>query len=142
MKKVTVYTDGACSVNPGPGGWAYIVDDDGTRFEACGHEPDTTNNQMELMALIQALSSLDEPCEVDIYSDSKYVLQGLEKWMENWKKNGWRTAAKKPVKNKELWEALDKLKGTHTLNYNWIKGHNGHPENERVDELATSRCHV
>jgi len=139
MKKINIYTDGACSRNPGPGGWAYIVEEDGAKREASGKQEETTNNQMELMAVIEALSSLEEASEVYVYSDSRYVLQGLESWMENWKRNGWKTANKKPVKNKELWEKLDKLKSTHSLHYKWVKGHNGHPENERVDELATAQ---
>jgi ribonuclease HI len=135
---VELHTDGACSGNPGPGGWAYILihPATGKRRESSGGEPDTTNNRMELRAVIEGLDALSRPSTVDLYSDSKYVLQGLSEWMDNWKKKGWRTADRKPVKNKDLWEILDERKGTHQIRFHWIKGHADHPENERCDRLA------
>ncbi|MBL8745583.1 MAG: ribonuclease HI [Phycisphaerae bacterium] len=135
---VLLYTDGACSGNPGPGGWAYILKHpaSGKETEKSGGEAETTNNRMELTAVIEGLRAINRPSRVEVYSDSQYVLKGLREWMEDWKKRGWRTAAKKPVKNRELWEALDSLKQTHDLSFHWIKGHNEHPENERCDELA------
>lgn len=138
LPHVELYTDGACSGNPGPGGWAYILRHpaSGKEVEASGGAPQTTNNRMELTAVIEGLEAIKTPSRVDVYSDSQYVLKGLNEWMDNWKKKGWKTAAKKPVKNRELWEELDKLREIHTLSYHWIKGHNEHPENERCDELA------
>lgn len=135
---VHLFTDGACSGNPGPGGWAYILKHPATgkETEASGGEPDTTNNRMELTAVIEGLRALNRPSRVEIFSDSQYVLKGLEEWMDNWKRRGWKTAAKKPVKNRELWETLDALRETHELVYHWLKGHAGHPENERCDRLA------
>ncbi len=135
---VLLFTDGACSGNPGPGGWAYILRHpaSGKEVERSGGEPETTNNRMELTAVIEGLRGIKRPSRVDIYSDSQYVLKGLREWMKDWKARGWRTAAKKPVKNLELWQALDELKDLHTLDFHWIKGHNLHPENERCDELA------
>lgn len=137
---VELYTDGACSGNPGPGGWAYILRHpaSGKEREQAGAEIETTNNRMELIAVIRGLEALKEPAEVDIFSDSQYVLNGLKEWMESWKKRGWRTADKKPVKNRELWEELDALKSKHTLRFHWIRGHNEHPENERCDQLAVA----
>jgi ribonuclease HI len=138
--QVQLYTDGACSGNPGPGGWAYVLRhlESNSEKEASGGEADTTNNQMELRAVIEGLSILNRPSVVEVYSDSKYVLNGLSEWMAGWKKRGWKTAAKKPVKNRELWEQLDELQGKHDLRYCWIKGHNEHPENERCDALAVA----
>jgi ribonuclease HI len=135
---VLLYTDGACSGNPGPGGWAYILKHpaSGKETEKSGGEPETTNNRMELTAVIEGLRAINKPSRVEVYSDSQYVLNGLREWMEDWKKRGWKTAAKKPVKNRELWEALDELKQVHDLSFHWIKGHNEHPENERCDQLA------
>lgn len=135
---VELHTDGACSGNPGPGGWAYILVHpvSGKRREMSGAEHDTTNNRMELRAVIEGLTSLSRPSSVDLFSDSQYVLNGLREWMESWKKRGWRTADKKPVKNRELWESLDELKKKHLIRFHWIKGHNEHPENERCDMLA------
>ncbi len=135
---VLLYTDGACSGNPGPGGWAYILRHpvSGKETEKSGGEADTTNNRMELTAVIQGLRAINKASRVEIYSDSQYVLNGLREWMEDWKKRGWKTAAKKPVKNRELWEALDELKRVHELSFHWVKGHNEHPENERCDQLA------
>lgn len=136
--RVLLYTDGACSGNPGPGGWAYVLKHPGTGKvrEGSGGAAQTTNNQMELSAVIHGLGALKQPCEVELYSDSKYVLEGLETWIDNWQRRGWRTATKAPVKNVELWQQLAKLRGQHTLRYHWVRGHSGHPENERCDELA------
>ncbi|MDM7850386.1 ribonuclease HI [Pseudochrobactrum kiredjianiae] len=136
MKTIKAYTDGACSGNPGPGGWGAILDYNGTRKELNGGEADTTNNRMELMAAISALQALKEPCQVDLYTDSVYVRDGISKWIEGWKRNGWKTAAKQPVKNTELWQALDAARKSHKVTWHWVKGHAGHPENERADELA------
>ena len=137
---VELYTDGACSGNPGPGGWAYILRhraSDSER-EDSGGEARTTNNRMELMAVIRGLSALSRPSRVDVYSDSQYVLNGLQSWMDGWKKKGWVTASKAPVKNRDLWERLDELRGEHELSYHWIRGHSEHPENERADALAVA----
>jgi ribonuclease HI len=135
---VLLYTDGACSGNPGPGGWAFILRHpvSGKELEQSGGERDTTNNRMELTAVIEGLRACKRPSRVEIYSDSQYVLKGLREWMPQWKARGWRTADKKPVKNQELWLALDELKAFHDLSFHWIKGHNEHPENERCDQLA------
>jgi len=143
LPEINLYTDGACKVNPGNGGWACILrTQNGTETVLSGGMPDTTNNQMELMAVIQGLQSLESPSLVRIHSDSTYVLKGLEEWLENWKKKGWKTANKKPVKNQELWKILDELKNVHTLEFNWVRGHNGHPENERCDELAVEESNL
>ncbi|PWL19090.1 ribonuclease HI [Falsochrobactrum shanghaiense] len=136
MKRIEAFTDGACSGNPGPGGWGAILRWNGNVKELKGGEADTTNNRMELMAAISALKALKEPCEVDLYTDSVYVRDGISGWIEGWKRNGWRTSAKKPVKNAELWQALDEARNGHVVRWHWIKGHAGHPENERADELA------
>jgi len=133
---VTIYTDGACSGNPGPGGWGVILLYGEHERELCGGRPDTTNNQMELLAAIEALSALKRACNIDLYTDSVYVRDGITKWIENWKKNGWRTAAKKSVKNTDLWQALDQALARHQVRWHWVKGHTGHPLNERADELA------
>lgn len=135
-----LYTDGACSGNPGPGGWAYILKHpvSGSVREDSGGESDTTNNRMELRAVIEGLVALKKPTFIDLYSDSQYVLNGLNEWMANWKRRGWKTADKKPVKNRDLWERLDELRATHEIRFHWIKGHNDHPENERCDELAVA----
>lgn len=135
---VQLFTDGACSGNPGPGGWAFLLrhPNSGKERSDSGYETNTTNNRMELSAVIQALSALKTPTTVDLYSDSKYVLDGLNSWIHNWKKNGWKTANKKPVKNDDLWKQLDTLRQTHTIKFHWVKGHAGHPENELVDKLA------
>lgn len=138
MKKVEVFTDGACSGNPGPGGWGAILKYGDVEKELSGGMIDTTNNQMELMATIEALKSLKTKCEVDITTDSSYVKDGITKWIFNWKKNGWKTAAKKPVKNQELWQELDDMVQKHKVDWHWVKGHAGHPENERADELAVA----
>lgn len=136
MKTVAVFTDGACKGNPGPGGWGAILQFAGKERELWGGEPATTNNRMELMAAIEALAALKEPCAVTLTTDSVYVRDGVTKWMDNWKKNGWRTAAKKPVKNQDLWQALDEQASRHQVAWHWVKGHSGHPENERADALA------
>ncbi|MGL4487949.1 MAG: ribonuclease HI [Rhizobiaceae bacterium] len=136
MKHIEIFTDGACSGNPGPGGWGAILRFNGKEKEINGGEADTTNNRMELMAAISALRALKEPCKVDLYTDSSYVRDGIGKWMIGWKRNGWKTADKKPVKNAELWQMLDEARKAHAVEWHWIKGHAGHPENERADELA------
>lgn len=135
---VELYTDGACSGNPGPGGWAFILKHpaSGKCVENSGGERDTTNNRMELSAVIEGLRAVRKPSRVEVYSDSQYVLNGLREWMAQWKARGWRTAAKKPVKNVDLWQILDELMQVHDLTFHWVKGHNEHPENERCDELA------
>ncbi len=137
MKTVTIYTDGACSGNPGPGGWGAILMYGAHRREISGGEPDTTNNRMELTAVIQALSLLKEPCVVDLWSDSKYVIDGLEKgWAKGWKKRGWVKSDKKPALNPDLWDRLLALEEIHTLRYHWVKGHAENEYNNRCDELA------
>ncbi len=133
---ITIWTDGACSGNPGPGGWGAIVRFAGADRDLKGGAADTTNNRMELMAAITALRSLDEPSDVDLYTDSQYVRGGITGWMAGWKRNGWRTADKKPVKNMELWQELDEATARHKVRWHWVKGHAGHPENERADLLA------
>ncbi len=135
---VELFTDGACSGNPGPGGWAFLLRHprSGKAVERSGGERETTNNRMELMAVIEGLSALTRRSVVELYSDSQYVLKGLNEWMPGWKKKGWRTASKQPVKNVDLWKQLDELKTGHEIRFHWVKGHAGHPENERVDELA------
>ena len=139
MKTVTLYTDGACSGNPGPGGWGAILEFQGTEKELSGGEASTTNNRMELTAVIQGLSALKEPCIVELYSDSKYVIDGLSKgWAASWQKNGWRKADKKPALNPDLWEKLLDLTRTHQLRYHWVKGHAENPKNNRCDALAVA----
>ena len=134
--KLRIYTDGACKGNPGRGGWgAYLVCGEHTK-EICGGNPLTTNNQMELQAVSEALNILSKPSKLTIITDSQYVKNGVEKWMTNWKKNGWKTAAKKPVKNKEYWLNLDAALQKHTVSWEWVKGHAGHPGNEKADDLA------
>ena len=133
---VVVYTDGACSGNPGPGGWGAILMSGDHRKELNGGEADTTNNRMELMAAISALEALKRPCRVELNTDSKYVQDGISKWIVGWKRNGWKTADKKDVKNAELWQRLDAARKAHQVTWKWVKGHAGHPENERADELA------
>lgn len=137
---VELFTDGACSGNPGPGGWAYILRHkaSGAEREDSGGDPKTTNNRMELIAVIEGLGALHKPSVVDLYSDSKYVLNGLSEWMASWKKRGWKTASKQPVKNLDLWQRLDELSQIHEINFHWVQGHAGHPENERCDELAVA----
>jgi len=135
---VQLFTDGACSGNPGPGGWGFILKhpDSGKVVEGSGAEELTTNNRMELIAVISGLRRVKEPARVEVYSDSKYVLNGLESWLDQWIKRGWKTASKKPVKNEDLWRSLDKLRKVHELTFHWVRGHDGHPENDRCDELA------
>lgn len=134
--KVTIHTDGACSGNPGPGGWGAVLQYNGTVKELKGGAALTTNNQMELTAAIEALTALKRPCAIELHTDSTYVKDGLTKWIHGWKKNGWRTAAKKPVKNAELWQALDDAVARHTIDWRWVKGHAGDEMNERADQLA------
>ena len=142
MRRVEAYTDGACSGNPGPGGWGAVLrlrsdgPNDGTVRELSGGEALTTNNRMELMAAISALDAIKQGTTVELYTDSSYVKDGISGWIEGWKRNGWRTASKQPVKNAELWQALDEARKRHTVTWHWVKGHAGHPENERADELA------
>jgi len=134
--KVVIHTDGACSRNPGPGGWGAILQSGAHRKEVKGGEAMTTNNRMELMAAIEALDALKGPSDVDLYTDSSYLRGGITSWIKSWKKNGWRTADKKPVKNVELWQRLEQAEERHTVRWHWVKGHVGHDDNERADELA------
>ena len=136
MNKVEIFTDGACKGNPGPGGWGAILRYGTKEKEIYGSSKNTTNNIMELTAVIESLKNLKKPCELIITTDSKYVKNGITEWIHNWKKNGWRTAAKKEVKNKELWIELDSLIQIHSISWDWVKGHSGHHENERADLLA------
>jgi ribonuclease HI len=136
--KVIIHTDGACSGNPGPGGWGAILEWNGHSRELKGAEPHTTNNRMELMAAIMALESLKRPVTVEIHTDSQYLRDGITKWIHGWKRNGWRTADKKPVKNAELWQRLDSALAHHKISWHWVRGHAGHDLNERADELARS----
>lgn len=136
MKKVVVYTDGACKGNPGPGGWGVLLEYNGHRKSFHGGEMQTTNNRMELMAAISALESLRESCDVTLYTDSTYVMKGLNEWLPGWKARGWRTADKKPVKNQDLWERLDAAAARHQIEWQWVKGHAGNPGNEAADQLA------
>ncbi|MEK9592639.1 MAG: ribonuclease HI [Luminiphilus sp.] len=136
MKQVQVFTDGACSGNPGPGGWGAVLRFGDKERELCGGADNTTNNRMELTAAIEGLRALNEPCEVVLTTDSTYVKDGITRWLANWKKNGWKTAAKKAVKNQDLWQELDHQTSRHTVQWQWVKGHSGHPENERADALA------
>ncbi len=133
---VQVWTDGACSGNPGPGGWGAVLRFGESEKELCGGEAETTNNRMELTAAIEALNALKKSCRVELTTDSQYVKGGITGWIKNWKKNGWKTAAKKPVKNADLWLALEEATNNHQVTWHWVKGHVGHPENERADELA------
>ena len=134
--RVDIFTDGACSGNPGPGGWAAILRAGGHEKELSGGDRATTNNRMELMAVIKALEALKQPSAVIVHTDSRYVMDGATKWMKNWKKNGWKTADKKPVKNEELWRALEDAALRHAVSWRWVEGHSGHAENERADALA------
>ena len=135
-ESVVIYTDGACSGNPGPGGWGSILMYNGHRRELSGGERDTTNNRMEMMAVIKSLEALKRSCQIVIHTDSIYVMKGMTEWLENWKRRDWKTAGKKPVKNVDLWQRMDELIGHHTVEWRWVKGHSGVPENERADELA------
>ncbi|GAA0284781.1 ribonuclease HI [Alteraurantiacibacter aestuarii] len=137
MKKVDIFTDGACKGNPGPGGWGVLLRMGSHEKEMSGGEDDTTNNRMEMTAVIRGLHALIEPCEVTIHSDSKYVIDGMTKWIKGWQKNGWINASKKPVRNADLWHDLIEAVRPHKVTWQWVKGHNGHVENERVDRLAS-----
>lgn len=133
---IEIYTDGACKGNPGPGGWGALLRMEQHEKELYGGEADTTNNRMELMAAIMAMESLTRPCKVALTTDSQYVKNGVNQWMDNWKKRGWKTANKQPVKNQDLWKRLDEALKDHEVEWHWVRGHTGHPENERADELA------
>lgn len=141
MKKVKIVTDGSCLGNPGPGGWASILRYGEKKKEIWGAEPRTTNNRMELTAAIRALEALKEPCQVEITTDSEYLKRGITQWIAKWKRNGWMTADKKPVLNRDLWERLDELTGRHKVTWRWTKGHAGHEDNNRCDELAQAAAH-
>jgi ribonuclease HI len=134
--RVVIYTDGACRGNPGPGGWGAILISGANERELCGGELATTNNRMELMGAISALEALNRPCQVELHTDSQYVRTGISEWLAGWKARGWRTAAKAPVKNEDLWRRLDEARLRHDVDWRWVKGHNGHPLNERADALA------
>ena len=136
MNTVEIFTDGACRGNPGPGGWGVLMRYAGEEKSLWGGESDTTNNRMELNAVIEGLAALKRPCEVTLTSDSTYVLKGIQEWMPNWKKRGWKTASKQPVKNVDLWQKLDAVIGEHKIDWQWVKGHSGHRENEIADQLA------
>ncbi len=133
---IEIFTDGACSGNPGPGGWGVLIIVGGERTELCGGEAETTNNRMEMLAVIEALKATDASAPVRLYTDSQYVKNGINDWIHGWKRNGWKTAAKKPVKNQDLWMTLDELSSNRKVEWHWVKGHAGHPGNERADELA------
>lgn len=135
-QKVTIYTDGACKGNPGPGGWGAILFYGDKKKEICGGEPATTNNRMELMGAISALELLNRPCKVELHTDSQYVMKGIQEWIRGWKARGWKTADKSPVKNDDLWKRLDAARDRHDVDWRWVKGHAGHPLNERADALA------
>ncbi len=134
--RVRIYTDGACKGNPGPGGWGALLQLDGREKELCGGEPETTNNRMELTAVIRALEALKRRCEIDLYTDSQYVQKGISVWVASWKRRDWKTAARKPVKNVDLWLELDRVAAAHEIRWHWVKGHAGHAGNERADLLA------
>lgn len=140
MDKVEIFTDGACKGNPGPGGWGAWLKTGEHEREICGGERNTTNNRMELMAVIEALGSLTRPCDVVVHTDSQYVQKGISEWIHGWKKRGWKTAAREPVKNADLWQALDAAQARHKVDWRWVRGHNGHPGNERADLLANRGC--
>jgi len=135
-----MYTDGSCHGNPGPGGWGAILRWEGRERELSGGAAETTNNQMELMAVIEGLKALREACEVEVFTDSKYVMDGMKSWIHGWKKRGWKTASKQPVKNIEYWQSLDREVARHQVRWTWVKGHSGHPENERADLLANEQA--
>ena len=142
LPEVEIFTDGACKGNPGPGGWGAILRSNGKERELSGGEAPTTNNRMELMAAIEALNALKKPCRVQLYTDSNYVRDGITKWIHGWRRNGWKTADKKPVKNAELWQALLEASAPHRIDWHWVKGHAGHPENERADALACAEAEL
>jgi ribonuclease HI len=137
MKRVEVFTDGACKGNPGPGGWGALLRMGSHEKELSGSEPETTNNRMEMTGVIRALEALNTPCEVTLHTDSRYVIDGMTKWIFGWQKRGWVNASKDPVKNRDLWEQLITAAARHKITWQWVKGHDGHPENERVDQLAS-----
>ena len=138
MKRVQLFTDGSCHGNPGPGGWGAILRWEGSEREFSGAEPATTNNRMELRAVIEGLRALREPCEVEVWTDSRYVVDGMNLWLAAWKRRDWRTADRKPVKNSEIWRELDAEAQRHRVRWHWVRGHDGHPENERADRLANA----
>lgn len=138
MKSVDIFTDGACKGNPGPGGWGVILRMGRHEKELAGSDPETTNNRMELTAAIRGLNELKEPCAVRLHTDSRYVIDGITKWVEGWKRNGWINASKKPVRNADLWHDLIEASNRHRITWQWVKGHSGHPENERADRLASN----
>ncbi|MCA1778351.1 MAG: ribonuclease HI [Xanthomonadaceae bacterium] len=138
VDRVEIWTDGACLGNPGPGGWGALLRYNGNEKEISGGARDTTNNRMELLAAIQALDELKRPCRVNLTTDSNYVRQGITQWLSRWKSNGWKTAARKPVKNDDLWKELDRAAARHQVEWHWVRGHSGHPENDRADRLATA----
>ena len=140
MSRIDIYTDGACKGNPGPGGWGALLVAGPHKKELCGGEQDTTNNRMELLAAIKALEALKKPSQVALHTDSQYVRKGMLEWINNWKKKGWKTSANKPVKNADLWQRLDALVTQHQIEWYWVKGHSGHPGNERADALANKGC--
>ena len=140
IPQVTIYTDGACSGNPGPGGWGAVLIYGGHERDLWGGETPTTNNRMELMGAIQALETLKKPCRVELHTDSQYVRQGITQWINNWRVHGWKTSDRKPVKNEDLWRRLDAARARHEVHWHWVKGHNGHPLNERADGLARKGC--
>ena len=142
MTQVEIYTDGACKGNPGPGGWGALLRTGGHEKELFGGEPETTNNRMELLAVISALNALTRPCAIVLHTDSQYVKNGITTWIHGWKKNGWKTADKKPVKNSDLWLQLDEAQKRHQIDWRWVKGHAGHELNERADELANRGVEV
>ncbi|WP_397577989.1 ribonuclease HI [Sphingorhabdus sp.] len=137
MKQIEIFTDGACKGNPGPGGWGAIIRYGKHEKEIAGGDPDTTNNRMEMSAVIQALNALAEPCSVKLHTDSKYVIDGITKWIFGWQRNGWKNASKQPVRNADLWRQMVAAMAPHQVEWIWVKGHNGHPENERADRLAS-----
>ncbi|MDF1588600.1 MAG: ribonuclease HI [Gammaproteobacteria bacterium] len=138
MDEVKIFSDGACSGNPGPGGWGAILQAKGTEKELSGGEKNSTNNRMEMMAVIAALEAIKRPCHVTVTTDSQYVMKGMLEWLPGWKKRGWKTASKQPVKNVDLWQRLEQAALPHKLEWEWVRGHQGHPENERADELAVA----
>ena len=140
MTRVEIFTDGACKGNPGPGGWGAVIRSGGREKEISGGEALTTNNRMELLAAIRALEALQRPCDVILHTDSIYVRDGITKWIHGWRRNGWRTADRKPVKNAELWQELVEAAARHTIDWRWVKGHSGHPENDRADALACAEA--
>ena len=140
LPDVEIFTDGACKGNPGPGGWGAVLRSNGKEREISGGDELTTNNRMELMAAIEALKALKKPCHVQLWTDSNYVRDGITKWIHGWRRNGWKTADKKPVKNAELWQALLEVSSNHRIDWHWVKGHAGHPENERADALACAEA--